>query len=117
MIEPQLVEADPTGRFEAAVRASGWPAANVRPVRRSRGLLVVVLAVIVLALVGAGIIGFISLRSAGGTGKGVRSAPADDGAAASATGEAVDTARRRAVTGLTRACQGAGLRGAAAAGA
>ena len=85
MIEPQLVEADPTGRFEAAVRASGWPAANVRPVRRSRGLLVVVLAVIVLALVGAGIIGFIGLRSARGTGAGARSAPADAGVAGSAT--------------------------------
>jgi serine/threonine-protein kinase len=85
LIEPHLVEADPTGQFEAAVRASGWPAANVRPARRSRGLLVVVVAVLVLALGGAGIIGFIGLRGAGRAG---RAAPPDPAPSGTATAEA-----------------------------
>jgi hypothetical protein len=88
VIEPQLVEADPTGQFEAAVRASGWPAAMVRPMPRSRGLTAVVVAVVVLALGGAGIIGFIGLRGSGGAGTGSRAAPADAGTGGGATVDA-----------------------------
>jgi len=90
MIEPHLVEADPTGQFEAAVRASGWPAAKVRPVRRSRGLSVVVIAVVLLALGGAGVIGFIGLRGAGDARNGSQAAPAAGGAAPSATAESAE---------------------------